>query len=312
MKVIRHLSKLHLIEKIALFHIFFVKFFDRMFTYGLKIFQKICSKIINFFKQSTFRKMSIIWLFLGICSLSALHTPSGLTSADWEQIAPYLIPETHPLYPALDEIFSGSERAIRSQETMKEAGFHVITKGHWSDTVIALHPKAPGFFFKLYTDDQIHVNELHRLLGRIHGALFAEKIVDRHEWNHLFKVPRKWLYLVPDDPNPQPGILSKRMVLVAEDMHILKRVDNYRKWKSSRLKKKLLKAVFQLLTEGGFSDSAFAFNLPFAHDGRIAIIDNDVYDRRPVPFNKLIRYLHPKLQKYAQELIDEAGPSVAY
>jgi cobalt-zinc-cadmium efflux system membrane fusion protein len=64
---IRPLSKLHSLAKIALFGIFFGKFFEHMPPYALKIFQKIGSKIANFFKQSTFRKRSIFSTFLFLC-----------------------------------------------------------------------------------------------------------------------------------------------------------------------------------------------------------------------------------------------------
>jgi hypothetical protein len=56
---IRVLSKLHSIAKMAIFVILFGKFFDHMYTYALKIYQKICPKIAYFFDQSEFRKNSI-------------------------------------------------------------------------------------------------------------------------------------------------------------------------------------------------------------------------------------------------------------
>jgi len=54
--VIRHLSKLHLLAKIALFGIFAIKFFDHVFTHALKILCQICAKIANFIKQSEVSK----------------------------------------------------------------------------------------------------------------------------------------------------------------------------------------------------------------------------------------------------------------
>ena len=44
--------------KIALFGIFFAKFFDHIYEYVLKILQKIYTKIANFIHQSEFRKKS--------------------------------------------------------------------------------------------------------------------------------------------------------------------------------------------------------------------------------------------------------------
>ena len=255
----------------------------------------------------------LLLIFLSTLNLklAAAHYPSTLTNEEWLIIAPYLLPDTHPIKPDLDRIFA-SERAIRTQDSLEKAGFQVLTEGHWSDTVIATHKEAKGFFFKLFTEDQTHVDEIPRLVARIQGACLAQKIVDKYQWQHLFKVPRKWLYLLPDDSNPLPGVPSKRMILIAEDMRLLPREDSYSKWKDSALSHRLLKAVFTLLTEGGFSDSAYAFNLPFAKDGRIAIIDNDKHNKRPVPCSKLLKYLHPKNKKYWEKLIKNAGPEAAF
>jgi multidrug efflux system outer membrane protein len=72
----RLLSKLHSLAKIALFGIFFGKFFEHMPSYALKIFQKTCSKIANFFKQSKFRKKSNFFLlFLLTSCIKPNYTP---------------------------------------------------------------------------------------------------------------------------------------------------------------------------------------------------------------------------------------------
>lgn len=224
----------------------------------------------------------------------------ALTYEEWEMVSPYLLPETHPAKPILDQMFE-KESPLRTQETLKAAGFKLVTKGHWSDTVIATHKALRGYYFKMFTEDQTDINEIPRLIARIKGALVAQEIVDKHEWNHLFKVPRKWLYLVMED----------HVILIAEDMRLLSKHESYKKWAQATLSKKLLESVFVLLTEGGFSDSAYAFNLPFATDGRIALIDNDTFNKRPVPFSKLLKYLHPKLQKHGETLIQQF-PSLAY
>lgn len=240
--------------------------------------------------------------------LAAIPSATLFTLNEWSEIAPYLLPDTHPVKPVLDQIFS-KERVIRSEETLKSAGFHLI-QGHWSDTVIATHHLATGYFFKLFTDDQTHINEVSRLLARIKGAAYAQGIIDKHQWNKFFKVPRKWLYILPEDET-STGVPSKRMILVAEDMKLLSKKDNYYKWGRPDFNKKLFKAVFQLLTEAGLSDSCYAFNIPFAKDGKIALIDTDKYNERPIPFHKLFMYLHPSLKNYGKQLIEES-PSLAY
>lgn len=256
-------------------------------------------------------RLFFLLFILPIIQIHASHYPTTLTDSEWLTIAPYLLPDTHPIKPDIDRIFS-VERPIRSLETLKKAGFHVITEGHWSDTIIATHKEAKGFYFKLFTEDQAHIHEISRLVARIKGALLAQELIDKHQWQHLFKVPRKWLYLLPDDPTPISGQPPKRVILIAEDMRLLSRDASYSKWKDPSLSHTLMKAVFTLLTEGGFSDSAYAFNLPFAKDGRIAIIDNDKHNKRPVPCSKLLKYLDSKNKRYWQKLIDNAGPDLAF
>lgn len=257
--------------------------------------------------------MKIIFSFLFsvvLVTVYSSHIPT-LTHEEWEVIAPYILPDSHPIKPAVDKIFAVG-RPVRNLDTLKEAGFNIITKGHWSETIIARHPEIYGFYVKLYIDEQDHVNEINRLMARVKGAKVAERLVEQHQWHKIFKVPRKWLYLLPDDPNPIPDRPSKRMILLAEDMRILSKKDNYRKWEQPNLDKKIIDAVFQLLIEGGFSDSPMAFNLPFTKDGRIAVIDNEKYNKHPVPCHKLLHYLSPKSKRHWKHLIERAGPDLAF
>ena len=81
--LIRLLSNPHLIVKMALFGIFFAKFFDRMFPYALKIYQKTCSKTAHFSNQSEFRKKSIALKEVDMPKAKELLTHSLLTRAYW-------------------------------------------------------------------------------------------------------------------------------------------------------------------------------------------------------------------------------------
>ena len=81
----RLLSKLHLIDKIALFGIFAVKFFDYVFTHALKIFRQICTKMANFLHQSEFRKKSIRFpADIAKCILILLLACAPLSAVDEE------------------------------------------------------------------------------------------------------------------------------------------------------------------------------------------------------------------------------------
>ncbi len=66
---IRLLSKFHLVVKIAIFGIFSCKFFDHMLTYCSQNLQLNLPKIINFSKQSKFRKKSVFIFCFLVCVL---------------------------------------------------------------------------------------------------------------------------------------------------------------------------------------------------------------------------------------------------
>lgn len=189
----------------------------------------------------------------------------------------------------LDAIFSS--RVTSSKESLQKAGFNVVVKGHYSDTVVASHPNVPGYFFKLYTDDQEGIDELEKLMQRINGALLAKQIIENHGWEEYFKVPQKWLYRLPQN-------YGKQFILIAEDMDIYSKNGNKKKWASKRVTKEKLDILYAFLTEGGFADSIYYFNLPFSHDGKWALIDTEKYHTWPIPYDRLTKRLRYKMQVY--------------
>lgn len=205
-----------------------------------------------------------------------------------------ILSDSHPLKQKLDALFS--TRITQSKDTLKQAGFKLVVKGHYSDTVVAQHPDIPGYFFKLYTDDQVGINAEEQLMRRIHGANVAKEIIARHGWEHYFKVPQKWLYHLPDSEGS--------VVLIAEDMELYSRNGNLKKWASKKVKKEMLEILFVFLTEGGFVDSVYPFNIPFSRDGRLAIIDTEKYHAWPIPYHRLTKYLRYDTQVYWVELIN--------
>jgi hypothetical protein len=226
------------------------------------------------------------------------------TNEQWEAIGAYLLPDIHPTKSALDKLFQ-SARVTASEETLKEAGFSVRGPGSGL-TLVARHPKLSNVLVKLYTDDQ-NTDEFKNLYDRIKGAEVAKQIIKAHEYQWLFKVPRKWFYILPQTP-AATGPYPKQLVLIVEDMQILPKDENYPKWKSSAMTKEKLDAIFIFLTEGGFNDLALAFNMPFSRDGRLAVVDTEDYHKWPIPYDRLIKYLSPKMQDYWNQLIAQGGP----
>ena len=267
----------------------------------------------NFLAGTTVRRLLIIYVFLLIAYITPpLHAEKAyypsLTYDEWQAIAPYLLPDTHPVKSELDALFSRS-RITTDLEAFRMAGFITKGPGQWSSTVVARHPKLKGVILKLFFDSQSNIDEYKKLMNRIHGAERAEEIITEHKWHHLFKVPRKWIYLLPSPPHPEPASsYPKYFILVAEDMGILPRKENYARWRSKWITPSFLDTLFILLTEGGFYDAVYAFNLPFSKDGRIALIDLEEHDGWPIPYFKLNRYLTGDMIAYWNLLIEKGGP----
>lgn len=227
---------------------------------------------------------------------------SYISNNTWKDVAPFLLPANHPARPILDQIFSKS-RVTANLKAMKAAGFSTKGPSQWSHTVFGKHPKLRGFVVKMVGDDK-HLSEVEKFIKRIEGAKTAQEIIDRHGFNHLMKVPKKWLYALPQEPSPPPGSFRKNFILVAEDMEILKSKKNYPMWKSDAVTHELLNAVYILITEGGFNDSVQAFNIPFSEDGRLAIIDTELHHKWPIHYPTLSKFLNKEMQAYWQKLIE--------
>lgn len=234
----------------------------------------------------------------------AVRTYPKFSKEQWEAIGAYLLPEIHPAKPALDKLFK-SARVTASVQSLKDAGFTVNGPGS-GQTLVVKHPKLSNVLVKLYTDEQ-DPEDFKNLYDRIKGAEVAKQIIRNHEYQSLFKVARKWFYILPEEP-PATGPFPKQLVLVVEDMQILPKDENYAKWKSSSMTKEKLDAIYIFLTEGGFNDLALAFNMPFSKDGRLAVVDTEDYHKWPIPYDRLNKYLSPKMQEYWNQLIAQGGP----
>lgn len=249
-------------------------------------------------------KIACLFIFLSSQVYSAQPIPyqrNSIDPASWEVAAPFLIPENHPTKLKLDAIFSKT-RATSSIETFKKAGFKYLPLRKWDNVIVAWHSKLKGHLVKVYLDDQIGIPDLETLIQRIYGAEKIRNEINKLGYQKMFKVPRKWLYPLPDMPAPLPGLQRKKFIIVEEDMNLVSPYGNEQLWKNS-VDKKTLAALFHLLETLGLKDSVYITNIPFSTDGRISFIDTEHHGKWPVDYSKLLRFLSKKKQKYWNELI---------
>ncbi|KAF3363411.1 hypothetical protein PHSC3_000020 [Chlamydiales bacterium STE3] len=230
--------------------------------------------------------------------------PSTLDDVSWEEVQPFLLPFDHPLKKKLDTIFT-KRRATTSFKSMGKSGFICYNLRKWDNIVVAAHVKIKGYIIKTYLDDQVGITEIYELKKRIEGAAAIQNAIKELQFQRFFKVPKKWLYVLPEEPAFVNGH-KKHFILIAEDMRLASELSNLSHWKKS-LNKERLKALFLLLNHVGLKDSVFISNIPFAKDGKIAFVDTEHYHWWPVPFHRLTRFLNAEMQAYWNLLITTNG-----
>lgn len=244
---------------------------------------------------------------LGINHISAYIQSPYVDSATWSAVSIYLLPENHPAKAKLDKIFSG-KRVTLNTKSLENAGFETPEPREYTHTVVSKHPKLKGYVIKLFTDDY-PINEVPELLNRIVGAQIAQETINRHGYQKMFVVPKKWLYPLPAEPSPPAGTYRKNFILIAENMKVYKGPENYSHWRSYLVDKELLNALYTLVQEKGLDDSVLPSNIPFTKEGnKVALIDTGVYHRWPIRFYLLTRFLSPTMKTYWQQLINQGGP----
>lgn len=251
--------------------------------------------------------LSLIYLAIS-CSTHATYTkPAHIDSATWEQVTPYFLPFDHPIRPKLDKIFS--TRVSKNSSTLKAAGFSKPKARHYSKNVVSKHPKLKGYIVKLFTDETV-IDDVYELLARIHGAQAARDSIERHQFQSIFVVPKKWIYPLPENPPPASNhIARKNFILIAEDLDILNEAENARWWRSNAVTKQILDALYVVVQETGLDDSIIPVNIPFTRNWKIAFIDTTIYKRWPIRFYMLTSNLSGPMKKHWKMLINNNGPS---
>lgn len=251
------------------------------------------------------RSKSAIRLSMDMHGLSKLVKLNGkefiknkfISDSEWAKAEPYLIPDNHPMKERLDRIFM-NRRASMNTRTMQNAGFDDPAPRGVNRPVVSRHRILNGHMVKLFLDSQSGINDAVRLTRRVVGAKSIAEAIKRLGYEKIFKVPKKFLYPLPEVPGTDPSLDRKKFVLLTKDMNILESKKNRKKWKSSKITKKTLDAVYALFEDQGLADSTFAFNIPFDNDGFIAVIDTEVHHAWPVPHEKFSKYLSSNNQNY--------------
>jgi hypothetical protein len=226
--------------------------------------------------------------------------------AVWNSVSPYFLPENHPIKAKLDKIFSDS-RVTHNVQTLADAGFLHPTPQPWSHVTVTGHIKLKGYLVKLYTDDILGVEDWIKWIERITGAQAIKEAIERHGFQSLFVVPKKWIYPLPAEPS-SAGRLRKNFILVVEKLDILKDDKSRVAWKEAMTKGRL-NAIYIMLQELGLYDVVYAQNLPFCkHSNTQAFIDTEKHHTWPIRFNSLKPYLSLMMQVYWDQLIQQGGP----
>ena len=225
----------------------------------------------------------------------------GILTADIQRIDVqyYLMPDNHPAKKALDTIFSPAY-ALASPQSMKRAGFFLRLRSDPRKLIAAKHPFLPDYIIKAYLDTHSEIDEEWKyLVDRIIGARIIQESIEDNHYNHLMKVPKKWIYALPN-----PG--RRKYVLVAENMNLMSPAKNAACY-LKKMNKERLAALFVLLKENLLIDSVYISNIPFCTDGKIAFIDTEHFHTmaKPVPYEMLLPKLSREMQDYWNTLIRE-------
>jgi hypothetical protein len=214
------------------------------------------------------------------------------------ELSAYLLPDSDPIKPILDEIFSKS-RVIFDLKSMKEAGFVKPKVRKWTRVVVTKHPKIPGYIIKAYLDiyrSHGEVPDYYHWIERIKGATLVRGLIEQYHLERFFKVPEKWVYLLPETPFQPVHVLGKQAILIEKDMHVLDREQNAKRWRSAQVTPALLQGLFLILEEAGLSDCTKRDNIPFCVDGKVAFVDTEIYHQWPISYENFSHSLS-KMQK---------------
>lgn len=245
----------------------------------------------------------LFFLFLFLGNNLHAYAPNPYVNPEvWNKVSPFFLPEDHPIKPRLDKIFLG-KRVTQDSHTLKAAGFKKNKPPKPDHAIVSKHSKLKGYLVKLFADEQPSLDRWEDWYNRILSAYYIQKAIDRHNFHHLFKVPKKWIYPLPAETSPSAEYSHRQnFILVVEDMKLVSMEENLDMWKHD-MTLSGLKVIYTILQEEGLIDSVYPDNLSFSQDGRLAFVDTQHSHIWPVPFERLSRYLSSKMRAHWNILI---------
>lgn len=225
------------------------------------------------------------------------------SSTSSEIVAPYVMTQDHPIKTSLDKLFTSS-RVTFNFNTLKDAGFSRATPRKSTKLVVTKNPYFPGYVFKLFLDVQrfFYDPEYSIWVDRIKTANQLKIEISARGLDSKFKVPNKWIYVLPASPKVESGYSAKHYILIAEDMDIFSDEENEALWKSDFVTHELLDDLYILVRDLGLRSCTKPENLPFSKDGTVAFIDTQ-FMHKSVDFNELTAFLSKENQAYWKSII---------
>lgn len=237
------------------------------------------------------------------------EAPAWVSEEVREAVEPFLLPEEHPLWPILDEIFlSNPFRITESVDSLRRAGFKETGTSHTQNFHVMKHKKLKGWLLKIYTDDAEGETDWEHFVNRCKGAEIAALAIKTCKGEKYFKVPIKFIVPLPEHPDPIQNVRKKNFILIVENMRLLDSRKSHAIWASNKITSRFLNLFWRVVTLGGLADSFYIDNCAWSKDGRVAFVDTEQYHKWPIFYPKLFEQLSPLMKAHWRYLIDRGGP----
>ena len=242
-------------------------------------------------------------------SRDLLEQNPHLSSAMRRKIKTFLLPDAHPLKPALDAIFT-AQRATVDDRTLTAAGFNILFSKSRSFIRVVRHPQLPGHLLKLNLDTEKHLKKGTPawvwLTQRCQGAKQVREVIVKKQISH-FQAPRKWLYPLPAEPSPPADRVTHRqpVVLLVRNMQLVSLEQNLNAWKN-KMDRHMLDELYIVISHA-HGTSYRPDNIWLSRNGKFSFIDTEYPNNRPT-FHGISSHLNPQNRLYWEKLVRRGGP----
>lgn len=225
-----------------------------------------------------------------------------------KEIEPYLLPSNHPVKPVLDQIFQASRVTLNSN-SLKKAGFEILFSQPRSYIRVVSHPKLLGYLLKINLDSELRLKkdlpEWKWFIRRCEVAEIIQKVIKTKKLKY-FKVPKKYIYVLPERPMPpiDPKYARKYVLLVVERMNLISSQENKMAWRTA-VTKQHLEELYIILSHCPYMTLRLD-NLVFTVEGKIAFIDTEWRFKFPNFFG-FEDCLSTKMREYWNKIIRNGG-----